>query len=380
MKRIVLDGRYINDHFPGIGRYVYNLAKALGTSGMQHQLVLLHNPELTNTRYNVSGLDEHSAVKLVATKARPFSLAEQWQIPALLWELQADLYHAPYYLRPYIVLPCPSITTLYDAIPRLFPGEVSFRARLLFDLLTRLALSASRRAVTISQSARHDLTQLYGIDQDRIAVTALAADERFHPQSPELIQQLRIKYNLPDHYILSLSSNKPHKNLATLIEAFDLVTRSGAPMLVIAGHWDARFPQAHEKTRQHSLEKKVRFLSNVANEDLPALYAGAEMFVFPSRYEGFGLPPLEALATGTPVICGDHSSLPEVVGDAALRVDVTNPVAIAHGVAELLHNEQKRGELRSLGLKQAERFSWQKTAQQTLQTYEECLVRLKRRV
>ncbi len=151
---------------------------------------------------------------------RPFSAAEQLAVPQLLRRLRADLYHAPYYVRPYAGLPCPAVVTLYDAIPRLFPGEVSLRARLLFDLLTRLALRSSRRVLAISQSARDDLITAYRIPAERIAVTPLAADPRFQPQPQAAIDATRSKYGLPERYILALTSNKPHKNLEALVEAF----------------------------------------------------------------------------------------------------------------------------------------------------------------
>jgi alpha-1,3-rhamnosyl/mannosyltransferase len=126
--RIVIDARYINDHFPGIGRYVYNLIRALAELGAQHELIALHNPGLPNTRHDLTVLSG-LAVQLVATHYRPFSLAEQTELPRLVRELRADMFHAPYYVRPYFRLPCPTIVTLYDAIPRLFPREVSARAR-----------------------------------------------------------------------------------------------------------------------------------------------------------------------------------------------------------------------------------------------------------
>ena len=141
--RIVIDGRYISDHFPGIGRYVYNLLIALAELPQPHQFAVLYNPDLLNTRYDIAALSRRRPLRLVATRVRPFSAAEQTIIPRMLRTMRADLYHAPYYVRPYAGLPCPSITTLYDAIPRLFPGETSPRARLLFNLLTRLAIRAS---------------------------------------------------------------------------------------------------------------------------------------------------------------------------------------------------------------------------------------------
>src|SRR5262249_14593235 len=169
--RIAIDARYVADHFPGIGRYVYNLLGALAELEQRHTLVVLHNPALVNTRHPLGALPRFPAVELVATGVRPFSAAEQVAIPWLLRRVRADPYPAPYYVGPSAGLPCPSIVTLYAAIPRLFPHEVSPRARLLFDLLTRLAIRASRHVLAISASARDALVAAYGIPAERITVT-----------------------------------------------------------------------------------------------------------------------------------------------------------------------------------------------------------------
>jgi glycosyltransferase involved in cell wall biosynthesis len=378
--RIAIDARYVADHFPGIGRYVYNLLLALGQIDQPHELIVLHNPALPNTRHDLAALARAPSIELVATGARPFSAAEQIAIPQLLRRARADLYHAPYYVRPYAGLPCPSVVTLYDAIPRLFPSEVSPRARLLFDMLTRLALRASRRAIAISASARDDLAAAYHVPLERFAVTPLAADPRFRPQPPAAVAAVRAKYRLPARYILSLASNKPHKNLPRLVEAFAQVlqmadpywrSEAGERQLVIAGHWDPRHPEARALVERLGLQAVVRFLPGVAEADLPALLTGVEVFAFPSLYEGFGLPPLEALACGAPVLCGDTSSLPEVVGDAALRVDTRSVAALADALARLLDDAALREQLRAAGPARAGLFSWQRTAQATLAVYQE---------
>jgi len=377
--RIVIDARYVNDHFPGIGRYVYNLLLALGEMDQPHSFVMLYNPALTNTRYDIAALARFLSLRLVATRLRPFSAGEQLGLPRMLRTMQADLYHAPYYIRPYACLPCPSVTTLYDIIPRRFPEEVSPRARRLFDLLTRLAIRASGHLLAISASARDDLMAAYRIPDGQITVTPLAADPHFRPQPPEKIAAVRAKYQLPERYVLSLASNKPHKNLVALVEAFARLGVGGgpnsqlptpSPALVIAGHWDPRYPQARDAAERLGLGDHVRFLPGVPEADLPALYSGAELFAFPSLYEGFGLPPLEALACGVPVLCCDTSSLPGVVGAAALRVAPT-PDALADGLARLLADPALRAELRYAGPRRAALFSWQSTAEATLAVYEQ---------
>jgi glycosyltransferase involved in cell wall biosynthesis len=376
--RIVVDGRQIADHFPGIGRYAFNLLLALASLDQPHTLLVLHNPAARNTRFDLRRLLASPRVRLVATGAAPFTFAEQLQVPALLRRLRADLYHAPYYLMPYAGLPCPAVVTLYDVIPRLFPGELRPRARLLFDLLTRLALRSARQAIAISASGREDISSAFGVARERFTVTPLAADERFRPQPPDALATLRAKLGLPPRYLLCVSSNKPHKNLVGLVEAFALLrsqreaqaTRAPRVPLVIAGHFDPRYPEARERALALGLAEEIRFLPDVPEEELPALYAGAELFVFPSRYEGFGLPPLEAMACGAPVVCGRGSSLPEVVGDAALLVDVSHPAPLAEGIARALADERLRTRLRAAGLRRAACFSWRRTAELTLGAYE----------
>jgi glycosyltransferase involved in cell wall biosynthesis len=396
---IAIDARYVNDHFPGIGRYVYNVLRELAHGAHDHDLLVLHNPALPNTRHDLAALARAPHVELVATHARPFSFGEQFMVPRLLRRLHADVYHAPYYVRPYVGLPCPVVVTLYDAIPRLFPGEVSLRARLLFDLLTRLAARDARRIFAISHSARADLIAAYGLKPERVIVTPLAADERFHPQPAERVAAMRARYGLPEHYILTVGSNKPHKNLARLIEAFVHLTTDdsttnrephslsssvpqflqfprsrAAVQLVIAGHRDAHDDMLRATIARHELHDRVHVLPNVAEADLPALYSGALLFAFPSLYEGFGLPPLEAMACGTPVVCGATSSLPEVVGEAALAVNTRDPAALAHGMATLLGDAALRERLRSAGLARARQFSWRRTAEATLRGMEDAMV------
>lgn len=382
--RIGIDARYAYDHFPGIGRYVVGLTQALAELEHEHTLVVLHNPALPNTRHDLSALRRFPAVELVATTARPFSLAEQVQIPRLARSLRLDLLHSPYYVKPYFGLPCPSLVTIYDLIGRRFPQTLSARGRRLFKLAMGLALRSATRIIAISQSARDDLAYSYGIPKEQIIVTLLAADRRFAPQPEQRIAAARATYGLPPRYVLYLGSNKPHKNLERLVRAWErIVTGEATPgragrhtpadvppaTLVLAGHDDPKYPQARQMVNERGLSARVQFLPNVAEVDLPALYSGAELFVFPSYYEGFGLPPLEAMACGTPVACAYASSLPEVVGNAALTFDPYSFIDIADTVQRLLGNRVLRAQFRTAGLRRASEFSWRRTAIRTLYAY-----------
>lgn len=378
--RIGLDARYVYDHFPGIGRYTMNLAYALAELERRHELVVLYNPELPNTRHNLEGLRRFPGVELVSAPAHPFTLAEQVQIPRLVHALKLDVFHSPYYIKPYINIPCPSIVTIHDVIGHRFPRTLPRHARPLFGLTMWLAVQTSSRIITVSKATRDDIAYYYRRPRERIAVTPEATERRFRPQPPEVIAAVRAKYRLPPHYVLYVGSNKPHKNLERLVRAWERVCvapelRQWMPgvTLVIAGHYDPRYPEAWRLVEERGLTNRVLFRPNVADADLPALYSGAEVFAFPSYYEGFGLPPLEAMACGTPVMCAYASSLPEVVGNAALTVDPYSFIDMAENLRYLLRTPGLRAYLRERGLRRAREFSWRRTAQKTLFVYEEVM-------
>ncbi|NHZ71810.1 MAG: glycosyltransferase [Aquificales bacterium] len=379
IKRFVLDARTAVNHFPGIGRYVSNLAQAMASLlHSDEQLVLLRDSSQPS-RWQLP--PENKQVRWLQTAVSPFSLAQQTQIPKLL--KNSTLYHSPYYLMPYRP-GVPTILTVYDLIPQFYPEYASARARLLFRLTTQLALRTADHIIAISEATRQDFLASYKIDPERITAVPLAPAPHFHPQSPQHIQTIHHKYKLPDHYILYLGINKPHKNLSQLIRAWQIVCQQlvvaqrleESPTLVIAGAWDNRYPEAKQLTSKLGLTEAVTFLGPVSDEDLPGLYAGADLFVFPSQYEGFGLPVIEAMACGTAVACAHTSSLPEVGGDAAAYFDPNDTADIAHTIIHLLQNEDERISRQQQGIQQAAQFTWTKTAQMTIDLYRQTIRKL----
>ncbi len=385
MPHYILDARTATNHFPGIGRYVRNLAPALAAQlTPEERLSILWNPA-DLTAWNPSDLTG-AQIDAVPAPISPFSLRQQWTLPGLLrqvarqtgvrtsrWKAHS-LYHSTYYLMPY----WPGMTTvltIYDLIAMLHPEAVSLQARLLFRLTTALALRTARHVIAISQATRQDLLTHFGVAAEQVSAIPLAADPRFQPQPPDEIQRRRVKYDLPEEYLLYLGINKPHKNLPTLIHAYARLAgamESSLPPLVIAGAWDERYPQVKQQVQKLGLENTVRFLGLVDDADLPALYSGCALFVFPSLYEGFGLPVLEAMACGAPVLCGNRSSLPEVAGSAALLVDPANVDAMASAIQKAL-DESTRRILSQRSLVQAATFSWQRTATETLAVYRQAM-------
>ena len=364
----VLDTRTATSHFPGIGRYVVSLAQAMAPLlARDERLILLRDPSQPSP-WNLTAL-AGERVQVVDVSVSPFSPLQQLMIPRLLRRLGADLYHSPYYLMPYRT-GCPTLLTVHDLIPLLFPKHSTIQARLFFRWATALALRTAHRVIAVSEATRRDLLAHFRIPTRRVVTIPEAADQAFHRRPPDEAKAVRQEHDLPEQYILYLGSNKPHKNLARLIEAFSRITFHASRFtLVIAGVWDPRYPEARQRAESLALGKAVRFLGPVAERDLPALYSGATLFTFPSEYEGFGLPVLEAMACGTPVACSNISSLPEVVGDAALTFDPTNTNAIANALNRLLSDTDLRADLRERGLRQAAQFSWERTARDTLAVY-----------
>ena len=360
---IVLDARTATDHFPGIGRYVVNLAAALKAIAPALDLALLIDSTVPAGRLTLPDLP------VIACPIDPFALQQQWRVPKLLRDLKATLYHSPYYLMPYRT-GVPTVLTAYDVIPLIYPQYYTAVRRLIFRVAHGLALRTARVVLAISEATKRDLVQHFGIDANKISVTPLATDVRFTPQSASAIQVVREKYRLPDRYVLYFGSNKPHKNLPRLVGAFSksaISNQQSAIHLVIAGSWDGRYNEAKQLAANND---RIRFIGPVSEADLPALYGGATVFAFVSEYEGFGLPPLEAMACGTPVIASNMSSLPEVIGDAGLLVDPHDVNAIAAALDRVLGDADLRLDLKQRGLDRAAQFSWARTAQQTLDVYQ----------
>jgi len=364
MPHYVLDARTATPHFPGIGRYVANLARALIPQlAPDEQFTVFFDPA------NPLDLPSSHAVHSLPVDVSPFSLRQQWVIPHVLRQHKADVYHSVYYLMPYVT-GVPTLLTLYDLIPIHFPEHSTLKARLLFHWATVLALRTAQHALAISEATRRDFLACFRLQPERITAIPLAADPDFTPQLPEVVTALRTRYSLPDKYILYLGSNKPHKNLVRLIEAWAVVQAEMPEVtLMVAGAWLPQHPQPRQRAQALGIDNRVCWLGPLPGEDLPALYTAADAFVFPSLYEGFGLPVIEAMACGTPVACANTSSLPEVAGDAAVLFDPTQTEAIANALRRVFGDARLRAALHQRSLTQAVSFSWIRTARETLTLY-----------
>jgi len=269
------------------------------------------------------------------------------------------------------------ITVCHDLSFEIFPEFYTLRQKLWLKLINpRRFYNQVDRIIAVSQNTKQDLIDLYGINSSKIDVTYPGID---HYQFKKIddCATVKNKYALPEKFILFVGTLEPRKNIETLIEAYDLMlskpdfgAKSGfgqSPVLYIIGKEGWKYDRIYRFWLKTKRKDKIIFLDNVLREDLPALYNLATIFVYPSFYEGFGFPPLEAMACGTPVIVGDNSSLTEIVGDAGLLVDPFNIADLAQKMQQLLKSDELCGRLRTKGLTRAKMFTWRKTVQKIVE-------------
>ena len=283
----------------------------------------------------------------------------------------ASVFHATEHLLPRLSH-VPSVFTLHDIAYLRYPQYHLLQNRLFLSLMMPRFLAQAQRIITISESTRREALSCYPLDPAKIEVIPEGVEPRFRPEPDSNRQaQIRARYALPDRFILFVGTIEPRKNLRTLLDAYAAL-RPNAPDvgLVIAGGKGWLYADFFDHLRALGLESQVQLTGFVPDDDLPALLSAAETFVYPSVYEGFGLPPLEAMACGVPVVCSNASSLPEVVGDAGLLVSPDNPRAWVEALDQVLTDPALRLDLRSRGLARARQFTWEAAARQTLAVYQ----------
>ena len=287
-----------------------------------------------------------------------------------------EVLHVQYTAPPFA--PCPIVSTIHDLSFEHLPETFTRRSRTQLRLTVRGTARRAAVILTLSEFSRRDIIETYAVDPERVLVTPAAAPTNFAPVENETeLKDIRERYGIKANYLLSLGSIQPRKNLARLIEAYALLRSSRAgnqlPQLVIAGKRGWLDNEIQRAAQRENRNESIKFIGYVPEKDLPALYSAAICFVYPSFFEGFGLPVLEAMQCGTPVIAGNRTSLPEVAGAAALLFDPFDAGALAEAIERIIHNPDTRAELRAKGLERARIFSWTATARLTLQAYERAL-------
>jgi glycosyltransferase involved in cell wall biosynthesis len=261
------------------------------------------------------------------------------------------------------------VITVHDLSFLFYPQGFRALNRSYLQLLTRLSARRARRVIAVSHSTKRDLVQHYRLLPDKVDVIHNGVDASFRPLPADQVAAFRTRAGLPDRFVLFVGTLEPRKNVARLIEAYAQLPKERPPLMLVGGRgW--LYDDIFARVEALDLSDEVRFVGYVPAEDLPCWYNAAELFVYPSLYEGFGLPPLEAMACGTAVITSTASSLPEVVGEAGLLVDPAEPAALAMAMEQILSDRELRETVRAAGRVRAQGFSWKETARCTVDSYQ----------
>ena len=365
--RIAIDARKLRDF--GIGTYLRNILMELSRLDRDTEYVVLCRPDDMGSG-DVLGQN----FRMVPETAPTYSVAEQFKIPLSLAREGVRLVHEPHYVLPPLIR-CRSVVTIHDCIHLMFPQYLP--NRLAYVYARGSMWSAARKAnkiLTVSDASKRDILRFFNVAPEKVVVIHNAIDERFmSPADPERMDLVRQRYQLDHPFVLYVGNIKPHKNIERLIDAFGRARTQGPDnlKLIIIGDEISKYPGLRQSVHKHKLDKHVRFLGFQPMETLAAFYRLARVFVFPSLYEGFGLPPLEAMACGAPVVTSNVSSLPEVAGGAALLVDPYDEEAIAAGIVRAVTDESLRADLIARGRERARSFSWAQSVRRIHEIYME---------
>jgi glycosyltransferase involved in cell wall biosynthesis len=363
--RVAIDARKLHDF--GIGTYIRNLLRHLARRDHETDYLLLCQD------------GDDAGIAALGSNFRPvlepspnYSIREHLHVPWVLRRERPDVYHAPHYILP-LGIRCPSVVTIHDCIHLRFPEYLPGRmAHLYARAAMWRAATRSDRLITVSEASKRDILHYFDVAPEKISVIYNAIDEHFdRDPSAEAVERVRQRYQLDHRFVLYVGNIKPHKNLVRLIEAFAAVRQHSFDdlKLLIIGDEMSKLPALRRAVHSHKLHKHVRFLGYLPDDMLAILYRLASLFVFPSLYEGFGLPPLEAMASGTPVITSNVSSLAEIAGNAAILVDPYEVDAIADGIRRVLTDPVLAEDLRQRGLRRASEFSWDQSVARTSAIY-----------
>lgn len=376
--RITIDVSPAVHHHAGLGRYAAELLTALLTCD--------HNNEYCAFYHTPHGDEKlEGALRSVPTYSIRLG-AKPWRMSVLLayyanrtmdrWLPPSDVFHGTDHLLPPLGR-SRMIFTIHDLIYLFFPEYHLPLNRWFLTLMLPKFLRRADAIIAVSENTRRDVTRRLGIPAEKMTVIYEGVSERFRSiQDRAELERVRARYELPPRMILFFGTLEPRKNLLTLLDAFAalLATRPDVPPLVIAGRKGWLYRPIFRRVRERGLESHVRFTDWIAEDDVPTLLNLAEVFVYPSLYEGFGLPPLEAMACGVPVICSNAASLPEVVGDAGILVEPRDVGGLMQALARVLDDASLRADLRARGVQRAQQFTWERAARQTLAVYEQSAV------
>lgn len=348
----------------GKGGYTYNLIKAILSQDKQNQYLLYSDNEVNPFKDS-----KNARVKIIKTSSW------KWHFKVLkdLQNEKVDLFFAPtsYIIPAFAPKSLKVIITVHDLVAFLFPSTHNTKATFIERLTLKKALKKADSVFVVSENTKKDLLKKIKYPENKIHITPCAPADFFkQPVKPKELEEIKQKYHLPNRFILAVGTLEPRKNFSTLIKSFIIVKRKDPDLkLVIVGKKGWKFKQVEESVKHYKLQSEVIFPGYIEDHELQKVYHLASVFVFPSLYEGFGIPPLEAMASGCPVISSNVASLPEVIGEAGLLIDPRSSYKIADAIYSLSTNDHARNLLIEKGKIQAGKFSWEESANKALEIF-----------
>lgn len=369
--RIGIDATPLPPNPLGAGVYIIQLIRALTELRTGNQWVIfaqhsgkaqIETPGMTNV--------EWALIPDISPSRR--LLWEQSYLPVLVQRMHVEILHSLHYTRPLFLPHASSVVTFHDMTFLLYPQLHTLAKRALFPLAIRMSARLADAIITVSEHTRQDALRLLSLPAERVTAIPLAASSGYQLVSNTAqLEHCKQKYNLPEAYILYVGAIEPRKNLPLLLQAYHHLVANGLPVsLVIVGALGWMYAEAMQQIETLSLGNKVHFIGYIPAEDLPMVYNLARVFVYPSLYEGFGLPPLEAMACGTPVITSATSAMIETVGEAGILVNPQEKGSLVNAIRAVCEDNALHEQLSQKGRTQAAKFTWKHTAQETLRVYQ----------
>lgn len=372
--RIGIDARLFGTALAvGIGRYTEELIRHLVELDKDNQYHVFLSK-------SASGSFPMYATNLSKTGVdfSHYSYSEQFKYPTILKKTDLDLIHYTNFNSPVFFTSIPSVVTIHDLTLWFFPGrgQKSWFRRMAYRFVIKKTCQNAKQIIAITKRTKEDIVELLNINPEKITVVYEAVPNSYKVINNDVkIKKLKHKFNIAKPYIMYVGQWREHKNIIKMIRAFSLLRRryNVDYQLVMVGKIDNKYPLVKTTVKELGLTDQVIFTGYVPDSDLPYMYNGAELFVWPSLYEGFGLPPLEAMACGVPVISSNVSCMPEVLGDAAYYFDPHSVEAMAKSMSDVASSYSLKRELRLKGLRQARKYSFEKSAKETLKIYKQVL-------
>ncbi|HET6976782.1 MAG TPA: glycosyltransferase family 1 protein [Pyrinomonadaceae bacterium] len=370
MIRIGIDAHSVGTKLGGNESYAVNLVEALAQIDSVNTYTIYVTTNEARDRFS----NRWPNFKVRSTLPHTPLIRIPLTLSAELRKHPVDVLHVQFTAPPFC--PCPVVVSIHDLSFEHLPQTFKRRSRTQLRLTVRHSARRAARILSLSEHTRSDIMQTYGIESEKIEAIPLAAPDHFGTVTDNReLQRVRHNYGIEGDYILSVGSIQPRKNLARLIKAYASLrgdsSKATLPKLVLVGKCAWLYDDTLRTLDEMGVKDSVILTGYVPESDLPALYSSALCFAYPSYFEGFGLPPLEAMKCGTPVIVGNRTSLPEVVGDAGLKVDPFDVDAIAGAIRKLINDATLRKQLSQMGQERASAFTWRETARQTLRVYRE---------